>query len=71
MKIAGKWLAPTEGIMLSGISAWKWDCNWMTRWRIPEKRVPKVKAVICESLRRKDSELIFKKRRCLFEKCFL
>lgn len=56
MKIAGKWLMPAEGIMLSGISVWKWDCNWMTRWRIPEKWVPKVKAVICESLRRKDSE---------------
>lgn len=56
MKIAGKWLAPAEGMMLSGIFKRKWDCNWMTHWRIPEKWVPKVKAVICESLRQKDSE---------------
>lgn len=27
----------------------------MTHWRIPEKRVPKVKAIFCESLRQKDS----------------
>lgn len=35
---------PAEGIMLSGISEKKWDCNWMTRWRSSEKWVPKVKA---------------------------
>lgn len=57
MKIAGKWLVPAEGMMLSGISAYtEMGLQLDDTLENPKIWVPKVKAVICESLRQKDSE---------------